>query len=93
MSLKNVASEIIQSPKTAATVGGATAGMGTFLEWLPDAVLAKVATLLGICLTLLLIAVQLYKFRTERKTQKLLDLQLKEIERKSRQSKRESQTT
>jgi hypothetical protein len=85
MSLKNTAVEVIQSPKTAAAVGGSTAAMGNFLSWLPDAVLAKVATLLGICLTLLLIAVQVYKLKAEMKKRRLLDLQIKDLERKPRE--------
>lgn len=82
MSLKNTVVEVIQSPKTAAAVGGSTAAMGNFLSWLPDAALAKIATLLGICLTLLLIAVQIYKLKAEMKKRRLLDLQIKDLESK-----------
>lgn len=52
-----IASEIAQNPKVGASVGAATAAMGGFLDHLPEKDLAKIATLLGIVLTSMLIII------------------------------------
>lgn len=79
MILRDIATEVIKSPKTAGVVASITATMGAFLESIPDEVLAKLATLLGILLTSILIVVQFYKLRSEKKKQRLMELQLQSL--------------
>ena len=56
MSVKDQALHLASSPKVAACVSGATtaSGLGTILEWIPDDI-GKLATLIGICLSAVLI--------------------------------------
>jgi len=84
MSLKNTVIDVAQSPKVAGATAAATTAMGSFLDWLPDAVISKIATLAGIMLTLCLIAVQIYKLTNEKKKRRLLDMQIAEAEQKQR---------
>lgn len=60
MSGKEVVQEIIHSPKVAAGVSAVTTGTGagTILEWIPDDI-GKLATLVGIILSVILIRVHL----------------------------------
>lgn len=74
--LKHTAVEILQSPKVGAAVSTATAGsgLGTLLDLIPNDI-GKLATLLGIILTVLLIYVHVVQLRMKRAQEK------REIER------------
>lgn len=63
---------IIQDTKTALTVATGTTGVGvsSWLDWIPDDI-GKLATLVGIALSLVLIYVQLRKGRLERQKLKI----------------------
>lgn len=60
MSAKEVVQELAHNPKIAAGVSAVTTGTGagTVLEWIPDDI-GKLATLIGIALSIILIRVHL----------------------------------
>jgi hypothetical protein len=70
--------EALTSPRVAATVSTATttAGMATFLDWIP-ADIGKLATLVGICLSAVLIYIHIKRYRREEEKHKLEIAQLK----------------
>lgn len=81
MSIKN---ELVSNPKVAAGVSAMTtsSGFATFLDWIPNDI-GKLATLVGIVLSLVLIYTHLRKGRIEyKKTQLEMEiLKKKEEER------------
>ena len=58
--MRDTIQHLITSPKTAAVISTATTstGLGTVLEWIPDSI-GKLATLIGIILSVILIRVHL----------------------------------
>lgn len=60
--LTNTALEIAQNPKAAAGVAAATTAAGSILDTVPDSMLTKIATILGIILTTLLIIIHTVNF-------------------------------
>lgn len=68
--IKNFMAEILQDPRVGVAVATSTTAAGSFLDYLPDFVLAKIATLLGIFLTVLLICIHAIKlFRMIKRTE------------------------
>ena len=59
--LANVATAVVQNPKGGASVAAATTAAGGFLDRFPEQDLAKIATMMGIVLTTLLIVVHSIK--------------------------------
>ena len=68
MSVKEVVQHVAQDPKVASGVSAITtgAGLGTILDWIPNDI-GKLATLVGIVLSLVLIWVHGRKGRLEHK--------------------------
>lgn len=66
--ITEIAIGLSQSPKTAVTVSGATtgAGLGTYLDLIPNEI-GKLATLIGIVLSIVLIYVHLKKSQLDSK--------------------------
>ena len=89
--IKHVAQEVASNPKIASVIAGSTAGtgMGTILDLIPDDI-GKLATLIGIILSSVLIYTHWRKGRIEyKKTQlEIKILTLKEDERREEESKR-----
>lgn len=81
MSAKEGLQELAQNPKVASAVSTITTGtgIGTFLDWIPNDI-GKLATLVGICLSMVLIYTHLRKGRIEYKKTQLEILILKEKE-------------
>lgn len=79
MTLKENVIDAVQNPKLGAAVGAATAATGTFLDWLPDSVISKLAAILGILLTIVLIVVQVRKYRSLVLEEKIKSIQLEQI--------------
>jgi len=73
MNVKEIAHEIINSPKVATIVVGSTAGTGagSILDWIPDDI-GKLAVLISIILSMVLIPVHLVKLKKERLELKIL---------------------
>jgi len=55
--IAEITTKVAQEPRVAGGVGAATTVVGSFFNLFPDALLAKVATMSGICLTFLLIII------------------------------------
>lgn len=93
--LKHFATELIQNDKVAATVATVTTsgGLATWFQWMPDDVLAKIATVAGILLSLVLIYTHWRKGRAEhRKIMMEIDvLAEREAERLERAKRRREQ--
>lgn len=79
MSGKEILHQIAQSPKVAAGVSAVTTGTGagTILDWIPDDI-GKLATLVGVILTAILICIHFVKLKKER-------LELEIMRRKERE--------
>ncbi len=98
MSMKEVSKEVLKeianNPKVASGVSAMTTGtgLGTILEWIPDDI-GKLATLVGIILSCVLIYTHWRKGRIEYSKTKLeiLILQEKEAERIEKAKQRESE--
>ena len=72
--------ELIADPRVGVAVASMTTGAGTVLDWIPDGI-GKLATLVGIGLSILIACVQNVKFKKE-----LLELEImrrKEDERRN----------
>lgn len=63
---------MIEGTKSAAVTAAATTGLslGTVLEWIPDAI-GKLGTLVGIILSIVLIAVHIRRYRMDSKKHRL----------------------
>ncbi len=72
MSVKEVFQGVISNPKIASSVSAATTttGLGTILEWVPNDI-GKLATLVGIMLSLVLIYTHLRRGQIEYQKTKL----------------------
>lgn len=94
MSAKEGLQELASNPKVASMVSAATTGtgLGTFLEWIPNEI-GKLATLVGIVLSLVLIYTHWRKGRIEyQKTQlEIAILKEKEAERLEAARRREEE--
>jgi hypothetical protein len=82
MSTREIAQEIANNPKIASGVSAATTGAGLWVEWIPDDI-GKIATLVGIILSCVLIYTHIRRGRIEyEKTQlEISILREKEAER------------
>lgn len=83
MSAKELVQQALSSPKVAGVVSTVTTGtgLGTIFDWIPDD-MGKLATLVGAILSLVLI-------RNHIKTGKKLDLQIRVLERREAERKKQ----
>lgn len=88
--IKHITQELASNPKIASTVAGSTVGtgLGTILELIPDDI-GKLATVVGIILSSVLIYTHLRKGRIEyQKTKLELEILMKREEEREKQNKK-----